>query len=177
MKFLLIYIAMILVSCSSEEEIARLVKYNTETQADQIANNIRVEFIDSSKVKAILESGRARIFNEEKETLLDSNVKLTFMSRYTNDRISLLTCDSARIDDKTGNMFAFGNVVVVSDSTNTILNTEVLEYRKLEQKLYSTKKVRIENDFEIINGIGFESDLNLDYYKIYKVNGIKKKDE
>ena len=69
-------------------------------------------------------------------------------------------------------MFATGNVLVISDSTKSQLETEELEWNNSTHKLHSQAFVRITSPKEIINGWGFESDENLSNYKIFKVNGV-----
>ena len=140
---------------------------------DQIAFNIEVAFVDSSYTKAILNAHRGRIYNNKFETLLDGGLEVKFLSESSGKRVSLLTADSARIDDKTKNMLAWGKVVVISDSSNTKLETSVLEWHNDARKLYSTAYVKITSPMEIIEGYGFESDPNLSYYKILKVSGVQ----
>lgn len=143
---------------------------SVETIPDQISWDFEAIFIDSSFTKAILNARRARIYNDRQETLLDSGLKVEFMSKTSGKRVSLLTADSARIDDNTKNMLARGNVFVVADSSNTTLETSLLEWDQKTQKLYSTEYVKIVSPNEVITGIGFESDPNLTNYKIKKVS-------
>ena len=88
--------------------------------------------------------------------------------------MSHLVADSAKIDDKTRDMFAFGNVVVVSDSTGSRLETQVLEWNNRTQRLYSNEFVRINTPNETIEGYGFESDPSLKNYRISRVSGVKR---
>lgn len=140
---------------------------------DQITYDTEVAFIDSSFTKAILKAGRARVYNEAKETLLDSSVKVTFYDKKDPDKTSILTCDSARIDDRTKNMIAQGNVLVISENKNMKLKTSLLEWKNEQQRLYSTEYVEIYNEREVLKGYGFESDPDLNDYKIFKVSGIQ----
>jgi len=141
-------------------------------EPDQSGSNIEVIFADSGYTKAILNSAKGRIYQENQETFLDNGIKVDFFSKETKQRISRLIADSARIDDLTKNMLARGNVVVVSDSTGNRLETSVLEWNNTTQKIYSNEFVKISTKSEIITGYGFESDQNLDNYKINRVSGI-----
>ncbi len=73
-------------------------------------------------------------------------------------------------------MFAGGNVVVISDSSKVELKTPFLEWKNAEKKLYSTERVEISSPKEKIFGYGFESDLKLSNYKIFKVSGTSEID-
>lgn len=174
---LLIVCFIILFFCSCEEEEKLAVSQQidaTETLPDQISWDVTVDFIDSSFTKAVLTAKKALIFEKRKETLLDSGLKVVFFSSETGKRASVLTADSARIDDVTKDMMAMGNVVVISDSNQTRLETELLMWKNKDEKLYSTEYVKITSPDEKLQGYGFESDLNLTNYKIFKVSGETK---
>ena len=163
-------------SCNNTEQVKKSINDNQNIDfPDQIMHKLKVNFIDSNRIKAILTGNRARIYTDRKETWVDSNVFVEFYSRKNDKKESLLYSDSAKIDDRTKNMFAYGNVKVVKiDSGNTILTTQLLEWNQRERKLYSTEFIRLESPIEIIEGYGFESDQSLNNYKIFKVSGEKK---
>ncbi len=159
-------------SCGGNDDSgARKVDYNPEVMPDQTGRDVKVVFADSSVIKAVLYAGIAEIYNKRKETLLDSNVKVEFYKNGNN--VSTLTSKKAKIDDRTKNMLAMGDVVVVSHEAPRTLKTEVLEWDEVKQRIYSTEFVEITTEREIIKGYGFESDPNLTDYKLHKVSGIQ----
>jgi LPS export ABC transporter protein LptC len=129
--------------------------------------------MDSSKTKAIVNSAIAVVNDRRLETLLDSAVRVEFMNA-SSERVGLLTADSAKIDDRTRNMFAYGRVKVVSDSTRTTLTSTMLMWNNDRQILFTPEKVHIVTPTEVIDGTGLESDQYLKNYKIFRVSGIKK---
>lgn len=161
-------------SCSDDSKAVPAKMPTAEdysTKPDQISHDLKVFFVDSSYTKAILTAKLGRVFTERGETLLDSGVRVDFFSKETGARISYLTADSARIDDKTKNMLARGNVVVVSDSSATRLETSLLEWDNTRQKVYSTENVKITTPTQTIRGRGFISDVQLTDYRIFKMSG------
>ncbi len=179
MKLLLILVLSInllfVLSCEEETKLASSQNYDdSETLPDQISWDVKVNFIDSSFTKAVLTATKALIYEKRKETLLDSGLKVIFYSSKTGERASVLTADSAKIDDTTKDMMAMGNVVVISDSNQTTLKTNLLMWKNSAEKLYSTEFVQISSPNEKLQGWGFESDLNLTNYKIFKVSGETK---
>ena len=70
-------------------------------------------------------------------------------------------------------MTAEGGVVVVSDSGTTV-TTEKLYWDNKRRKVHSDLFVRVVSPREIIQGVGFEADENLDNYTIYKTSGSQK---
>lgn len=148
--------------------------FNTEILPDQSSIDIEVHFVDSSFTKAILNADTAKVFQQRKETFLIGSVKVRFFDENHRGEASVLTSDSARIDDNTNNMLARGNVYVISDVKQTTLRTSILNWDNNSRKLYSTEYVKIISPRETIEGYGFESDQTLSNYKIFKVTGISK---
>jgi LPS export ABC transporter protein LptC len=169
----IIILAVAVGGCGKSEVVPKKLKDTLDVSQipDQKSWDVEVLFFDSSRTKAVLQANRARIYNDRMETLLDGGLKVEFMSKETGRRVSVLTADSARIDDKTRDMLARGNVVVVSDSTGTRLETELLEWNNETRKLYSTEFVTITTPSERLQGYGFESDQTLTNYTIKRVRG------
>jgi LPS export ABC transporter protein LptC len=177
MSFIIItLITIILLSCKENKVVPKTNNFSEElgVAPDVVSNDIEVIFVDSSYTKAILKAKRARIFNERMETLLDSGLRVDFFNKQSGAKVSTLTADSAKIDDKTKNMIAKSNVVVISDSSHTRLETKILQWDNTTQKLYSTEFVKITSPKETIRGYGFESDVYLNHYKIFRVSGEQK---
>ena len=167
-----IILLLILIGCEESKPPQVINNSNQfDLSADQISWNVTVFFYDSSFTKAILRADKARIYQTRAETLLDDNVIVEFFSKETNKRASRLTADSARVDDKTKDMIARGRVIVISDKNQTKLETSVLYWNNQTQKMYSPEFVRINSPKEKIQGYGFESDQNLNNYRIFKVSG------
>lgn len=173
-----IYIISILFICSCEQSkvVPKQLKdtINIETAPDQVSWDNEVLFIDSSYTKAKLKAKKAMIFQKRMQTILEGGLYSEFYSRYTKKRISYLTADKAEIDDRTKNMLASGNVVVVSDSSKTKVETQLLHWNNKTQMFYSSEFVKVTSPKEIIQGYGFESDQDLVNYKIFRVSGERK---
>ncbi len=146
----------------------------TGVTPEQSGWDVTVYFLDSSLTKAILKAGRTRVFQKRFETILDEGLEVQFFSTESGERVSHLTADSAIVDDRSKNIVARGNVVIIADSSGTKLETAVLHWNNKTRKLYSDEYVKITSKTETLEGWGFESDENLSNYKIYKVTGIKR---
>lgn len=174
MKYLILIFWLFTVSCHQESNIPqqKLALESMQQIPTHKSWNFSMVFMDSSRTKTKLSAKLARVYEQRQETLLDTNVVVEFMNE-NSKRVAMLTADSARVDDKTRNMFAYGKVKIVSDSTHTTMTTSLLMWNNQTQKLYTTEKVHIVSPSEIIDGTGMESDQYLKNYKIFKVSGIK----
>jgi LPS export ABC transporter protein LptC len=172
--FFIIISSIILLGCFRDDtEYKKAIKEESNVLPDQIAHNIEVVFFDSAHKKAILKAMQAEVYYSNSTTILNGDVRLEYFSKSSGKRLSILTADNASIDDKSKDMFAKGNVVVLSDSAKVTLSTTSLAWSNQKQIIYTNDYITIKTPTETINGYGFESNLDLSNYKIYKVSGIK----
>lgn len=161
----------LLCGCDESEQIPRNDPVPYELLPTNMLWGVDMFFFDSLQTKIHVVAGHFRWFPSEQQTYLDSGVVTEFYS--ASGRIAArLWCDSARVESVTGNMWAFGNVRVVSDSTGVKLWTLSLRWDNRIRKLMTNDYVRIERPGEVIEGgYGFESDEYLHHYTIFKVQG------
>ena len=171
--YVLSFLLMIFVlGCNDATKEIESNDVNYKDMPDQICYNMEFVFFDSSSIKNVINSQRARIYNDKKETILDGKVLVRFYDA-NNKQSGTLNADLVNIDDATKDMIASGNVVVFSDSSKTKLETSELKWKQETGKIYTNVYVKITSPTEIIEGIGLESDESLSNYRIFKVTGIK----
>ena len=136
--------------------------------------NSTVFFSDSGKTMAVLKAGHLRVYENSKETLLDSNITVNFYNDYEHITTTL-TAKRGKVNDATEDLYAYDSVVVVSDS-GTTLKTDELMWRNKDRKIISDKFVTILSPKEKIEGFGFESDQHLRNYVIYNVTYVTRRD-
>jgi lipopolysaccharide assembly outer membrane protein LptD (OstA) len=127
---------------------------------------------DSGWTRVRLEVGRARRYTDLLETLIDSGLVAHFLGSEGGVN-AILRADSARIDDKTGNMCAYGNVSVYSERNRTLVLSNLLCYEKEEGRLFSDESVAVHDTLRgrYLTGTGFECDDALREYTFYNVTG------
>ncbi len=173
MKYIIfpIIILLFIYGCTKEKvEPTVNVQLTAEEIPDQESWNSTIFFTDSGRTKAILIAGHLRVFSKNKETLLDSNIRVEF---YNDEEIhtTTLTSKRGRVDEKTNNLYAIDSVVAVNDSGIVITSDEMM-WRNKDRKIVSEKYVTIVSPKEKIEGYGFESDQNLRNYIIYNITYI-----
>lgn len=158
-------------SACERESSAGLIKLETTDSANHYSIRPVVQFMDSSFMRAKLAAGWARMYDRAKRKHLGGGLNVEFYSRPYGLLASVLTADSAVIEDDTKNMTARGNVVVTSERTLTTVKTSTLIWDSARNILRSDEFVDITSPTEQLQGYGFESDPNLQHYTIYKVTG------
>lgn len=173
MKIKYLFILLILSSCF-EKELATPEVINSELDnvPDFVVVSPAVDFYDSTKVKAKLLADTAKSYKKYQYTILFYNVHIDFFSKDSNYIETYIDADSAKIDESNNNMYAYNNVYVWSEKSETSLITDFLEWNEEKKMLYSNKYVKINSPVEIIEGIGMESNQDLSNYKIFKVKGV-----
>lgn len=171
---LIFLLPIVFTACGGDSiEYQKALEEEATVKPDQLANFIKVNFFEDEWTKAILTSDRAEIYFNSQQTKLIGNVVVEYFSKFSGKRLSKLTSDNASIDDNTKDMIAWGKVVVWSDSAKVKLETSRLNWSNDKQIVFTNEAIKVTTPSEIINGYGFESDLNFSYYKIIKVSGVK----
>jgi lipopolysaccharide assembly outer membrane protein LptD (OstA) len=119
------FISIFVIGCNNAIKQIESTETTEEEMPDQICYNMEIAFIDSSATKTLIKAGRARVFHKSKQTILDSNVIVYFFNA-NGIREGVLNADTVNIDDVSKDMLAKGNVIVVSDSASTKLQTNEL---------------------------------------------------
>jgi len=126
--------------------------------------------------RAVIRSGHLEKYNERQYILLDQNVDADFFNAeevYTTN----LKSKMAKIDEEEDFLIAIGDVVVVSDSGVTLF-TDTLSWDNVREKIFTDDSVKfITESQDTIYGIGFESDVELNNWKILKPTGVFHEDE
>jgi LPS export ABC transporter protein LptC len=98
-------------------------------------------------------------------------VKVDFFDK-KQIHVAVLNSQRAEVDQKTNDMKAIGNVVAISDSGIT-LYTDTLYWDAKNEKMSTEDSVMITTlEKDTLYGIGFESDSDLENWKILKPSGV-----
>ena len=126
--------------------------------------------------RAVIRSGHLEKYDERQYILLDQNVDADFFNAeeiYTTNLKSKI----AEIEEDRDYMIAIGDVVVVSDSGVTLF-TDTLSWDNVREKVFTDDLVVfITEAKDTLYGIGFESDVELNNWKILKPTGVFHEDE
>jgi LPS export ABC transporter protein LptC len=131
----------------------------------QVSYQTSMNFSSGGLLRAILHAGRVQTFDMQHYSLLDSGVRVDFYCSPGRHN-SIMTSDRPKVNSINNNMTAYGHVHIVSDS-GAIVDTDSLEWDNKNQLVHSACAVHIaEKNGQTTDGIGFESDQNLEHYHI-----------
>lgn len=156
-------------SCSKREDQNGMIISDTEMLPEQESWNSTITLTSNGKIIALVHSGHMSQFSNKKLILLDDKIEIDFFDSEEN-HTSHLTAESGEINERLKNLKAIGNVIVVSDSGETLFTEELLWNNKL-QKIISEVDVMITVEGDTLYGVGFESDAGLDNWTIKEPKG------
>ena len=121
--------------------------------------------------RGVIRSGHLEKYNDNEFILLNQNVDADFFNEeevFTTNLKSLI----AEIDEEEDFLVAIGNVVVVTDSGVTLF-TDTLSWDNQKEKVFTSDSVIfITEKKDTLYGIGFESDIELNNWKILQPTGV-----
>lgn len=138
------------------------------TEADggtQVLSAVRLRETSERGLEWILEARQATRSSGSTAARMES-LRVEFYQG-GNELRSTMVADSGRVDSKRGLLVAQGHVIVVTPEGNR-LETEELTWDRLNARVSSEQFVRLTRGKDLLTGIGFTSDPNLESYRILK---------
>ncbi len=169
MKTMLIFfmIFSLCISCSKIESSNN--NSSEELKENEIWNPVII--LTREETKLVKVTSKKLYKNTNEMALLVGNVVVDFYND-EGDHISILYSDSVRIDEQNNNLHANGNVYVVSDSGYTLATSKLLWDNRYEMIVAEDSVMFTHHAGDTLYGIGFESDIDLERFKIFKPFGI-----
>ena len=160
----------LLLSCSTpvinEKQQEEVVKH-----PDHESWDVKITITDAGLIRAYIEADYLQQYNDENFTKYENNVKINFFNTEEKS-ISRLTADFAEINERANFLQAQSNVIVESDSGVT-LYTDTLSWDETKEVIFTNDLVMITTETQdTIYGVGFESDMTMEHWKILKPRGV-----
>ena len=156
-----------ILSCGSESE-TQLESIPAQMYDNEILNP-RISIHQEENI--VIHSTSDKLFKDEGE---DAILVGEVVSKFFNDdgvHISTLYSDSAIVENISNNLRAYGNVRVISDSGYTLISEEIMWDNQYKLITSQDSVTFTDKSNTMIKGVGFESDMDLTNYKIFKFIG------
>ena len=161
-------LASLFITCGSRGE-----SDNSDFTEELIENEIWNPLIILSREESRVVAAKAeKLYQSSDElTLLVGNVEVDFFSE-EGDHISILYSDSAQINEQSNNLHANGNVFVISDSGYTLTTSKILWDNRYKMIIAEDSVMFTTTEGDTMYGVGFESDMDLDQWRIFRIYGV-----
>ena len=169
MKLCIFLSAILLAYSCSEEKNGDLP--SSDGLPDQESWGVTIIMTHEGLMRAKVSSGHLKKYNEKEYIILDKNVVVDFFDLQEN-HTSTLFSDKSEINEKSNDMLAIGNVIAKSDSGITLF-TERLQWIAEDEKLFTKDSIMITTlDKDTLFGKGFESNADLENWRILYPSGV-----
>ena len=169
-KILLVIVLNLLIGCSTP-----IINENNEDglveRPDHESWDVRITITNAGKKRAFIKADYLEQYNDKNFISLENNVKIDFFD-VNEEHMSSLSSDEAEINERTDFLRAIDNIIVESDSGVT-LYTDTLSWNNDRELIFTNDSVMITTETnDTLYGIGFESDVNMERWKILKPRGV-----
>ncbi|MBN2263206.1 MAG: LPS export ABC transporter periplasmic protein LptC [Prolixibacteraceae bacterium] len=136
-----------------------------------VANDVELLFSDSAKINFMLNAPLVKIFDDVDDPYKEfpEGFVITQFNK-NNDITSYIKADYGKYYEKKSIWEARQNVVAVTETNDSLL-TDILFWDEEKNQIYSDQFVKFIQNEDIITGIGFESDLQMQRWKIKEIKG------
>lgn len=175
--FVVVMLLLFAISCSEEKKEVVDVVYDPETSYTMKATEVNTLISDSGITRYRLEADTWLVYGKAKEPywFFPEGIYVEkFDSLFTAE--ASIKADTAFFYDKKGLWRLVGHVEVKSLQGEQFSTSELFWNQK-QEKIYSDKYIRIQQQEQIITGEGFESNQDMSRYKISNSKGVFPVDE
>jgi len=117
--------------------------------------------------EAIVRADTALVFQDSTVTLLRGNVVLTAFNEELGTEKALVTSDRGRLDQRTNDLYAQGNAVLLIRADGKRIESYELHYTPGDNVIRSDSSVVMYEGDDVIEGTGFTSDLDFVQVRIF----------
>jgi LPS export ABC transporter protein LptC len=168
-KVLYFGVACWIIGCQSQDQ--QSIAPPNYAGPDQEGWNSRITVTSRGRTAAVVQYAHMEKYSKRYETKFDGGIVVDFYNA-EGKHSSNLVAAGGLLYEKTNDVEAIGNVIVVSDSGFT-LRTQRLRWDNAKQKIISNEFVTITTAAgDTLYGNGFESDQSLTNYSIRKPSGV-----
>jgi len=171
---LILSLAFLLLNCSNNNFTR--TGTDREGKPDQESWQVKITLTSEGIKRAVINSGHLEKYKDKQKIFLNDGVNADFFDeneRHTSKLISRI----AEVDEKSNFMVAIGDVSIISDSGITLF-TDTISWNNSIEKVYTESAVMITTEKnDTLYGIGFESDVELNHWKIIKPTGVMHADK
>jgi len=165
---ILFYGAMALVfACQKHADFPETTNVSPLPEMESWGSKISIS--TENQLNVVITAGHIFQHSEEQIIHFDNHISVDFYNP-KNWHLSNLIANTATLNKLTNDMNALGNVFVKTDS-GLVLVTTSLSFDSQRERIYTEDRVEFHTTNDTLWGVGFESDVNLENWKIGKPSG------
>lgn len=168
-------VLLMLLSCKNNFDEVKKIGVS-ENEPIGIAEHINLIYTDSGRVTANLKSPKMLDYSNRKFVFNEFPEGIDLDLFDADNQKSNVISDYAIVYDKTGIIDLQGHVILSSTNKDTLF-AEQLYYDQNREWLFTNKPVSFRTGQDVINGKGFDSDVNFNQAQVLEIDGLITLDE
>ena len=164
-RLLVLGVASVLFACTSKKQPPVASHSPLADSADQVMYNSRFVLADQGINRAQMHSDTAYFFDDNTRMEFENPVVTFFTATGAKDAV--LTSRHGTYNNRTSNMIARKNVVVVSEDGRRLTTPELI-YNQQKNEISSDSAFVLTEPGRQLSGIGFRSDPNMNNIKVLR---------
>jgi LPS export ABC transporter protein LptC len=157
-----------LVACSPES--GRPTAIQSVKRPDEVIEDLQMTETSSGSRSWTMHARKAYVYEADARVDVEG-VEVDFFDE-GGRKYSHLTCDGGSLNQNTNDMRAEGRVVIRTTS-GVLVEAPVIRFWNGPQRITSDSQVRVTDAHgSVLAGVGFESDVKLDHYRVGQVNAV-----
>ena len=164
----LVGLLLLTVACTKMEENGAPTS-KTEEVPDQESWNSKIILSEDGIVRCIIDAGHLQQFETMEMAKIDQGMTVDFFDEQ-GEHTSRLTAREGKVSQKTKDLHASGDVVIVSDD-GVRLVTQHIRWDNARQKILAPGEVTLSTDQGTETGVGLEADAKFAHWTMREVTG------
>lgn len=148
----------------------------SENEPIGIAEDLNLKYTDSGKVQAHLISDKMLDYSNYDFAFSEFPNGITLYLYDDNDNKTTIVSDYAKVYDQTGLIDLQGNVMLTGYDGQK-LEAEQLYFDQNKEWMFTNQAVRFTDKDQVINGNGFDSNMDFTKARVLEINGVVLLDE
>jgi LPS export ABC transporter protein LptC len=157
-------------ACGGEPPTELAPEDMQEMVADMISYEMDTYFTNPQGIKTGRIQADTAYFFQDSTVVHMQGVEMS-VNTETGQLRATVTADKGRFDERTQQMHAIGNVVLVMPNENRRVESGELYYDPMSEKIWSDSASTYTNQGQVTRGSCFESDMNFTRYRVCNIRG------
>ncbi|MFH1008155.1 MAG: LPS export ABC transporter periplasmic protein LptC [Candidatus Latescibacterota bacterium] len=168
MVFCLLVLLLLTAACTNTED-SPVPTSKTAQVPDQESWNSKIILSEGGIIRCIIHAGHLQQFEDQEIAMIDESMKADFFDE-KGVHTSQLTAQKGEVHQKTKDLEATGNVVIISDD-GVRFHTEQIFWNQARQKILAPGAVTLSTDQGTETGVGLEADTGFSHWTMREITG------
>ncbi len=159
-KLVVLALSVVLLQCSAEQSSSPVGNNFDDINADYVIFGLTDYLTRDGVREALVQADTAYFYRDSTVVILHGNVRLWAYNQNLGTERASVTADRGRLDTTNNSMIARGNAILLVEADGRRIESSELNYHPVRDAISSDSATILYEGDMIIEGTGFDADLN-----------------